>query len=70
MEITKDKIEEICITLSERTNLNKPEMVNKQKFIENAVNWIKNRDNLEKYLHIQTSLIDNYAEAFRKAMEE
>ena len=47
-----------------------PTMVNKQEFIESAVKWIKNRDNLEKYLHIQTSLVDDYAEAFRKAMEE
>ena len=51
-------------------DVNKPEMVNKQEFIDKAVEWIKNKDNLEKYLHIQTSLVDNYAEVFRKAMED
>lgn len=47
-----------------------PTMVNKQEFIERSVKWIKNRENVERYLHLQTSLVDNYAEAFRKAMEE
>jgi hypothetical protein len=40
MKLTKDKLEEICITLSDRPNLNKPEMVNKQEFIEKAKEWL------------------------------
>jgi hypothetical protein len=47
-----------------------PEMVNKQEFIEKAVEWVKNRDNVEKYLHYRTSLTDNFADALRKYLEE
>ena len=52
------------------TDYAEPEMVNKQEFIEKVVEWVKNRDNTEKYLHIRTSLIDNFAEALRKYLEE
>ena len=46
------------------------EMVNKQEFIEKAVEWVKNRDNVEKYLHHRTSLTDGFADALRKYLEE
>ena len=49
---------------------NKPEMVNKQEFIEKVIEWVKNRDNVEKYLHVRTSLTDNFADALRKYLEE
>ena len=48
----------------------KPEMVNKEEFIKKAVEWVKNRDNVEKYLHVRTSLTDNFADALRKYLEE
>ena len=48
----------------------KPEMVNKQEFIEKVIEWVKNRDNVEKYLHVRTSLIDNFADALRKYLKE
>ena len=48
----------------------KPEMVNKQEFIEKVIEWVKNRDNVEKYLHVRTSLTDNFADALRKYLEE
>jgi hypothetical protein len=48
----------------------KPEMVNKQEFIEKAVEWVRNRDIVEKYLHCRTSLTDNFADALRKYLEE
>lgn len=51
------------------TDVNKPEMVNKQEFIEKVVEWVKNRDNAEKYLHYRTSLTDNFADALRKYLE-
>ena len=47
-----------------------PEMVNKQEFIAKAVEWVKNRDNVEKYLHHRTSLTDGFADALRKYLEE
>lgn len=47
-----------------------PEMVNKQEFIEKVVEWVKNRDNVEKYLHVRTSLVDGFADALRKYLEE
>ena len=47
-----------------------PEMVNKQEFIEKVIEWVKNRDNVEKYLHVRTSLTDNFADALRKYLEE
>jgi hypothetical protein len=46
------------------------EMVNKQEFIEKVIEWVKNRDNVEKYLHVRTSLTDNFADALRKYLEE
>jgi hypothetical protein len=46
-----------------------PEMVNKQEFIELVIGWVKNRDNVEKHLHMQTSLIDGFADALRKYLE-
>ena len=46
------------------------EMVNKQEFIKKAVEWVKNRDNVEKYLHCRTSLTDNFADALRKYLEK
>ncbi len=46
------------------------EMVNKQEFIEKVVEWVRNRDNVEKYLHHRTSLTDNFADALRKYLEE
>ena len=52
------------------TDYVEPEMVNKQEFIELAIGWVKNRDNVEKYLHRQTSLIDSFADALRKYLEE
>ena len=52
------------------TDYVEPEMVNKQKFIEKVIEWVKNRDNVEKHLHIRTSLIDNFADALRKYLEE
>lgn len=48
----------------------KPDMVNKQEFIEKAIEWVKNRDNVEKYLHCRTSLTDGFADALRKYLEE
>ena len=48
----------------------KPGMVNKQEFIEKVIEWVKNRDNVEKYLHVRTSLTDNFADALRKYLEE
>ena len=48
----------------------KPDMVNKQEFIEKVIEWVKNIDNAEKYLHIRTSLTDNFADALRKYLEE
>ena len=44
--------------------------VNKQEFIEKVIEWVKNRDNVEKYLHVRTSLTDNFADALRKYLEE
>lgn len=38
--------------------------------INTAVEWVKNRDICEKYLHHRTSLIDDYADALRKYLEE
>lgn len=52
------------------TDYIEPEMVNKQEFIKKAVEWVRNRDNAEKYLHIRTSLIDDFADALRKYLEE
>jgi hypothetical protein len=49
---------------------NEPEKVNKQEFIEKVIEWVKNRDNVEKYLHVRTSLTDNFADALRKYLEE
>lgn len=49
---------------------NDSNMVNKQEFIDRVIKWVKNRDNVEKYLHQQTSLIDNFADALRKYLEE
>lgn len=48
----------------------KSEMVNKQEFIEKVIKWVKNGDNIEKYLHVRTSLTDNFADALRKYLEE
>ena len=48
----------------------KPGIVNKEEFIKKAVEWVKNRDNVEKYLHCRTSLTDNFADALRKYLEE
>ena len=48
----------------------KSEMVNKQEFIEKVIEWVKNRDNAEKYLHYRTSFIDDFADALRKYLEE
>ena len=45
-------------------------MVDKHEFIDRVIEWVKNRDNVEKYLHQQTSLIDNFADALRKYLEE
>ena len=42
----------------------------KQEFIEKAIEWVKNRDNVEKYLHCRTSLTDGFADALRKYLEE
>lgn len=50
--------------------IKEPTMVNKQEFIEKAVEWVRNRDIHEKYLHHRTSLIDDYADALRKYLEE
>ena len=52
------------------TDYVEPEMVNKQEFIEKVIEWVKNRDNVEKHLHIRTSLIDNFADALSKYLEE
>ena len=49
---------------------NEPEKVNKQEFIEKVIEWVKNRDNVEKHLHVRTSLTDNFADALRKYLEE
>ena len=49
---------------------NKEKMVNKQEFIEKIIEWVKNRDNVEKYLHVRTSLTDNFADALRKYLED
>jgi hypothetical protein len=51
------------------TDYVEPEMVNKQEFIELVIGWVKNRDNVEKHLHMQTSLIDGFADALRKYLE-
>lgn len=50
-------------------NEHQEKMVNKQEFIEKACEWLNNMDNIEKYLHVRTTLVDNLAKAFRKAME-
>ena len=52
------------------TDYVEPEMVNKAEFIEKAIEWVKNRDNVEKYLHCRTSLTDGFADALRKYLEE
>ena len=52
------------------TDYVEPEMVNKDEFIEKVVEWVKNRDNVEKYLHVRTSLIDGFGDALRKYLEE
>lgn len=52
------------------TDYVEPEMVNKQEFIGKVIEWVKNRDNIEKYLHIRTSLTDDFADALRKYLEE
>ena len=41
-----------------------------QKLIEKACEWLNNMDNIEKYLHVRTTLVDDLAKAFRKEMEE
>ena len=38
--------------------------------VNKACEWLNNMDNIEKYLHIRTTLADDLAKAFRKAMEE
>ena len=42
----------------------------KEKMIDKAVEWIKDRDVMERYLHHRTSLTDDYADALRKYLEE
>ena len=41
-----------------------------QKLIEKGCKWLNNMDNIEKYLHVRTTLVDDLAKAFRKEMEE
>ena len=69
MEITKDKIEE----LSER--LNKPEMVNKQEFIEKACEILDSM--LYMYDGLETDIVtsrcdtvEDFINEFKKSMEE
>lgn len=42
----------------------------KEKMIDNVVEFVRDRDIMEKYLHHRTSLIDDYADALRKYLEE
>ena len=45
-------------------------MLKKRELIEKGCKWLNNMDNIEKYLHVRTTLVDDLAKAFRKAMEE
>jgi hypothetical protein len=42
----------------------------KEKIIDKAVEWVKDRDIMERYLHYRTSLADDYANALRKYLEK
>lgn len=39
-------------------------------FLEKACEWLNNMDNIEKYLHVRTTLVNDLVKAFRKAMNE
>ena len=41
-----------------------------QELIKKVRNYIKNMDNIEKCLHVRTTLVDNLAEEVIKAMKE
>lgn len=54
-------VSEACVRMANRIE---------QELIKEACDWLNNMDNIEKCLHIRTSLVDNLAEDFCKAMEE
>lgn len=45
-------------------------LLKKRELIKKACDWLNNIDNIEKYLHIRTTLVDDLVKGFRKAMEE